>query len=349
MSNLPIEQQEQEVDLVPVFQWIGNGFKRFFRGIGSFFKAIATGFVLFLIFIKNNIILIGVVTTIGLALGIYKSYQGRQTYSAVVRVKPNFDSNSQIISQIKNKRSLIREGAYDRLASELGISREEAETLNDFDIEPFYNDTELLREYDQMSRNSDTMALKETSFDDFKDAMRPEDYEVLEVTINADSKVALQASIDKAIVVEETADIKARKLASRETVKFNIKAITYQLTELDSLISSYQEAIRNNVSTGGNSTNLYMTDQDQASVLQDLFVQKSILLRSLENERIKFYSYDDTIVLLSSSIVKGSMSKKSPNWVYPFIFLGFGLLIALIPVLWRALNTYEQNYRRQRN
>ena len=62
-------REEQEVDLVPVFVWIGNGIKNFFKGIGAFFKAIGHAIILFLVFLQRNIILIGAFLIAGLALG----------------------------------------------------------------------------------------------------------------------------------------------------------------------------------------------------------------------------------------------------------------------------------------
>lgn len=42
MENQPQNNQEQEVDLVPVFVWISNGFKNIFTGVGNLLKGIVT-------------------------------------------------------------------------------------------------------------------------------------------------------------------------------------------------------------------------------------------------------------------------------------------------------------------
>ena len=70
-QNDPQNREEQEVDLVPVFVWIGDGIKGFFRAIGNFFKAIGHAFILFLIFLQKNIILIGAFVVLGIVLGYY--------------------------------------------------------------------------------------------------------------------------------------------------------------------------------------------------------------------------------------------------------------------------------------
>ena len=158
------KQEEQEVDLVPVFVWIGDGIKGFFRAIGNFFKAIGHAIILFLIFLQKNIILVGLFILVGIGLGYYFDSAGKSNYTAQLRVQPNFNSSSQLISNIKYYNSLTGEGDYDRLANALGLSVEEAKKLKSFSIEESYNDTELLAEYDRLARDSDTMALDNFNF-----------------------------------------------------------------------------------------------------------------------------------------------------------------------------------------
>ena len=69
MSKDIDKQHEQEVDLVPVFVWIGNGLKNVFYAIVSLLKAILHFLILFLIFIKKNIILLVVMAILGYFLG----------------------------------------------------------------------------------------------------------------------------------------------------------------------------------------------------------------------------------------------------------------------------------------
>lgn len=336
------KHQEQEVDLVPVFVWIGQGFKNLFDGIANFFKAVIHFFILFLIFIKKNIILLAVLVLIGAGLGYYLDMESKNTFTAAVRVKPYFNSNTQLIANIDYYNSLVLEKDYDKLAEALDIPIIDVESINRFTIEADYNDTELLKEYDAASSAVDSTALVNYSFDGYKKAKREIDYEYYLVTVNGTDRDILQKAAENAIIVRSNTAIKAQRIASIENTKFNILAMTYQLQELDSIISSYQKAIKNTKSNdAGVSTNLYIGDKEASKSITDLFEQKTAILRSLDAARLDKYYFENTVNIVSSYVQKGSIEKQHLKIKLALIFFGLGLLIALIPVVWRFLNNYD--------
>jgi hypothetical protein len=335
-------REEQEVDLVPVFVWIGNGFKNFFNAIGAFFKAIGHGILLFLAFIQANIILIGAFVIVGLALGFYLESSNKSNYAAQLRVAPNFKSATQLISNINFYNSLADEQDYDRLAKELKLSTEQAQQVKSFSIEPSYNDTELLEEYDGLARAADTMALNDFTFEGFKDAKREIDYEFYEITVKARTRSVLEKTIPSVVEVIETPGIKARRLASRETIEFNIESNLYQLQELDSLIVSYQKMIRSQTNSGGN-TNLYLGDQQSSNNLMNLFYRKQSLLEDLEDLREDKYGSESTVNIVSQYIVQGSIKKEYAKLKLLIIFFVLGLLVAAAPSSWKFLKNYPRS------
>jgi hypothetical protein len=335
-------REEQEVDLVPVFVWISKGFKNFFNGIGSFFKAIGHGILLFLAFIQANIILIGVFVIVGLALGFYLDSDSKSNYSAQLRVAPNFKSATQLISNINFYNSLADEQDYGRLAKELELSTDQAQQIKSFSIESSYNDTELLEEYDGLARSVDTMALKDFTFKGFKNAKREIDYEFYEITVKAQTRSVLEIIIPSVINVTETPGIKARRLASRETIEFNMESIIYQLEELDSLIVSYQKMIQSQTYSGGN-TNLYLGDSQSSDNLINLFYRKQSLLGILESLRDNKYGSENTVNIVSQYIVQGSIKKEHTKLKLLIIFFVLGLLVAAASSSWKFLKNYPRS------
>jgi len=333
------KREEQEVDLVPIFVWISNGFKNFFNAIGSFFKAIGHALILFLVFLQRNIILIGAFLLAGLALGYYLDTNLKSNFSAQLRVAPNFGSTAQLISNINYYNSLADEKDYQRLSQELKITTAEAEQLKSFDIEPSYNDTELLKEYDKLARASDTMALDNFTFEGFKKAKREIDYEFYEITAKAEKRSVLEKAIPALLEVKENAAIKAASLAMKESIKFNLESSTYQLRELDSLIVAYQQMIRTNQPNGGN-TNLYMGDQKSSDHLMNLFYQKQSLLKKLEELREEKYESENVVNIVSEYVVRGSIKKEHLKLKLLIGFFILGTLVAAIPSIWRFLKTY---------
>ncbi|AGC76567.1 hypothetical protein LX97_01228 [Nonlabens dokdonensis] len=342
MNNQPDQNQEQEVDLVPVFVWISNGFKNLFNGIGNIFKGIAHFLVLFLIFIKNNIILLGVLFVIGAALGMYLSRESKKNFTAQLRVQPNFESAGQLISNIEYYNSLVDQEDYQTLGQQLKVSTEEASYFVGFEIEPDFNDTELLKEYDYMARRADTIALENYTFEGFKKAKRDIDYQFYKVSVTSKNRAALEKAAPDVVEVKDNPLIKAQRTASIETTGYNIAKREYQLKEIDSLISAYQIAIKDKDSDLSNGTNVFVNGQNGMVDFKNLFQEKSNILFLLETEREKKYQFENTVNIVSYLIKKGSIEKKHLTVTFALVFFGLGLIIALIPILWRFLNTYQK-------
>ncbi|WP_298953463.1 hypothetical protein [uncultured Nonlabens sp.] len=344
MDNQPINNQEQEVDLVPVFVWISNGFKNLFNAIGGFFKGLGHFLILFLIFIKNNIILLGILFVLGAGLGNYLSRQSKKNFTAQLRVQPNFKSAGQLISNVEYYNSLIEEEDFTTLGEELNLTIDEASTLVSFEITADYNDTELLEEYDYMARSADTIALENYTFEGFKLAKRDIDYQFYKIEIAAKSKTALEKAAVPAIEVEDNPLIKAQRIAGRETTAFNISKMEYQLTEIDSLISAYQIAIKDKESSLSRGTNVFVNGENKSATFKNLFTEKAEILISLETEREKKYGYENTVNLVSYFIKKGVIVNKHFTVTFAFVFFGLGLLIALIPLVLKFLNAYQKEH-----
>ncbi|WP_213521071.1 hypothetical protein [Nonlabens sp.] len=342
MDNQPNNNQEQEVDLVPVFVWISNGFKNLFSAISGFFKGIAHFLILFLIFIKNNIILLGILLVIGGGLGMYTSRESKKNFTAQLRVQPNFESAGQLISNLEYYNSLVDQEDFTTLGKELNISTAEASQLKSFEIEADFNDTELLKEYDYMARRADTIALENYTFEGFKEAKRAIDYQFYKVEIVSEERAALEKAASAAVQVEDNPLIKAQRLASKETTAFNLSNMEYQLHELDSLIKAFQVSIKNTDSNTSQATSVFVNGQNKTEVFKELFDEKSRIFFNLENEREKKYSYENTVNIVSYFVKKGVIEKKHLTLTYALIFFGLGLLIALIPVVLRFLNNYQK-------
>lgn len=337
------QNQEQEVDLVPVFVWISNGFKNLFKGIGNLFKGIGHFLILFLIFIKKNLIIVGITSILGIAAGWYLKNQISDLHSAQVLVKPNFKSAAQLISNINYYNSLIEQEDYSRLAAVLKISEDDARTISGMEITPEFNETELLQEYDALARESDTMALDNFTFEGFMAAKRDIDYEFHNVAISATDRNVLENIISQAINVNENSMIKAQRMALKETAEFDLSTKRNQLIEIDSLIAAYESAIKSSDIGTASSTSIHLGDQQPSDVLKDLFNQKRYLLDEMSEIRKDKYIYGQTIHTVSQFITKGTLEKKHYRLKGALVGLGLGLLIALIPVVFRFLNEYEKN------
>ncbi len=337
------QKEDQEIDLFPVLLWISNGIKGFFKAIGSFFLAIGHAIVLFLIFLKKNIILIGVFCLLGLGLGYYLDTNVKTNYMAKMRVSPNFNSTSQLLANIEFYDALTDEEDYQTLAEELDISLAQAKDIVSLSIEPSYNDTELLKEYDELARLTDTMALENLTFESFKNSKRRIDYENYNIFAVAKSRAVIEEVVPKIIRIQENESIKAKRLASIETIDFNIASKKYQMQELDSLIVAYQKMIGSNATATGGQTNLYLTKTESTNQIDNLFKQKQALLYDLELLRDAKYGSENVVNIVSSYVVKGSIVNNYTLLKTVLLFLVVGIFVAFMPALFKFLNSYTAN------
>ncbi|MEN8965669.1 MAG: hypothetical protein ABF250_06750, partial [Polaribacter sp.] len=91
---------EEEVDLGSLFKIIGKGFQNLFNFIGNIFKGIFHFFISILIFLKDNIVKIGIAAFIGFAIGVFIQVKSADKYESQMLVQPNFKSANQLYNNI---------------------------------------------------------------------------------------------------------------------------------------------------------------------------------------------------------------------------------------------------------
>lgn len=342
-ENKP-KHQEKEVELVPIFVWIGRGISGFFNGIGRFFAGLGHFFILFLIFLQRNLILIAGLTVLGAALGWYLNQGSTNAYTTEMRVQPNFNSTEHLTAKVFYYQSLVDEKDIAKLGKELGITSSMAASIKNISIKPYYNDIELLKEYDDFARSSDTMALKHLNFASYKGSKRDFDYEFQIITASGSNTIALNKVMDKLIALEPTTAMIAAKNIGVETTWFKLAALDTQLRGLDSLMVSLNKSVRNssmNQTTPSN--NFYLSEQQESSnVFKSLFEEKNSVLNRIEEAKKDFYNYENMINVVSRYTQKGAIEKERLILKLALIFFLFGIVVAGIPKLWKFLKAYEE-------
>ena len=94
------QTSNEEVDLGNLFKVIGKGFTNLFRGIEKFFKGIFHYLILFLIFLRNNALKLGMATLIGGAGGLVLDITKPKVYSSTMIVEPNFKSCVELLKNL---------------------------------------------------------------------------------------------------------------------------------------------------------------------------------------------------------------------------------------------------------
>src|SRR5690606_7742689 len=179
----------EEIDLIVLFNMIGNAFARFFNFIGSIFKAIFSVIVYALKAIIIHFKIIAVVILIAGILG-YIADQFKPTiYSSKMVVKPYFDSKYQLITNINYYNALIEEKDTNTLSEIFDVDEESAKQIKNFDIElgPETENDKIIQ-YDRFLASLDSIRAQDVAFDDFVDNRSIYSGDLYEISIESEKK-----------------------------------------------------------------------------------------------------------------------------------------------------------------
>ena len=128
------KNNEEEVDLGSLFLIIGKGFTKFFNFIGNIFKGIFNVLITILIFLKSNIIKIGIAALLGGVIGLFLEVKKGDTYESELLVKPNFYSTRQLYDIINYYDNLVQQKDTVGLVESFKIDKLAAASLKEFTI-----------------------------------------------------------------------------------------------------------------------------------------------------------------------------------------------------------------------
>jgi len=119
-QNIP---QNDEVDLGNLFKIIGKGFKNLFNTILGSLKGLFHLLVQLLIFVRNNLLKLGVSMILGAGIGLFLDFSIPKPYYSDMVVEPNFKSTQQLYSNVLFYHELVKQKETDQLASLLNIPK----------------------------------------------------------------------------------------------------------------------------------------------------------------------------------------------------------------------------------
>jgi uncharacterized membrane protein (UPF0136 family) len=175
----------EEVDLGQLFKVIGNGFRNFFNAIGNLFKSLFHYLILVLIFVKKNILFLGLATLLGGIIGYFIDKNNDPFFSSEMIIKTNYGSAKRLNNQKEYINNLIKDEDSVALANYFNIKSTEASQLVSFQVEPFEKQKNLLIDYDYFMVRRDTNYVKEFNFKDFSNRVSDEDLRFQKVTFYA--------------------------------------------------------------------------------------------------------------------------------------------------------------------
>lgn len=117
------EKRNDEIDLIEVFQKLANGAIKLFNSLLNILYQV-------LLFFVRRAILIGIITIIGIGIGITKYKTTPSYYSSTLEAYSNAMTSIDMINYINNITGLFEEGNLTAITEKLGIDLETAESIN---------------------------------------------------------------------------------------------------------------------------------------------------------------------------------------------------------------------------
>jgi len=342
-QNIP---QDGEVDLGSLFKVIGKGFQNLFKSIGQFFKTIFHFLILFLLFLRNNMLKLGIAMFIGATIGLYLDLTQPKLYSSTMIVEPNFKSAQQLYKNINFYHELVKQKDSSLLAQTLKISENEASKLKGFYIEPIKNQNEKYQFFNDFIQDIDTTTIRNIDIKEFKKGFSDYNYNYHQIKVKSFSNIIFEKlSIPIISSIENNPYYKYQKKINDENLHQNERVLVKSLREVDTLRKIYNEVLITEAKKMETGTSITLAQGVKKTEEIELFNQSLELNEELiDNNKEKAETTE--ILNVVSTFSKVGIKERGLQKKWTFV-LGLSLGLAMLTfILFRQLNSYLINYRK---
>ena len=337
---------EEEVDLGSLFVIIGKGFSKFFNFIGDIFKGIFHFLITILIFLRENILKIGIAGFIGLIAGFFLEVKTPKKFESEMLLKPNFESTRQLYNNVNYYNDLVKQKDTVSLQKIFNLDKKTAASLEEFEIEPIITNRDIINAYDNLIESVDTLTIKSYVYEAFENSFTIYDYEVHKLNVTAKENDVFNKLGDVIIssVVNNNYFKRLKKLTN-ENLNRTDSLYRQNLTQIDSLRKVYMEVMIEEAKKTTAGTNIDLGGKNKTTKELELFTTNKVINQDLKNiASQKATEYEVINVLSSFQPIGAEIKGVTKNYAFLLTFLGAGLMVLFL--LLRQLNAYLENYNK---
>ena len=357
----PRTNQEDDVDLDHLFYQTGSVINNFFNWLGRVFIYFGKAFLLFLFFLKRNILWLCVGLIIGMGYGFYKLNKTGASYYSEMTVKTNFNSSRALYGTMDFFNALISNKQTTELSKIFSLSPAEAEGINYFEATPVVSEVitaDLYKErflnlYHNTQVRMDTFWVKTITYRDFKNSLTKYDYPLHEVKVisnNAFIFPRIQQGMVNFISSNKT--LQEVKANGDEVNKQEINLLESSIQSLDTLRNAYYKRLSSGVTASEKGNNLTMLEGDVVMNPPELELYNKVLQLKDELKMVKNQAIHENNILeiyspfASTGRKEGFLKQKIvQNGLY-------GLLVAFIITaligLFKTITRLESKYNKEK-
>ncbi|WP_338732269.1 hypothetical protein [Mangrovimonas cancribranchiae] len=347
-KNLPEHTPSEEIDLIQIFNMIGNLFTKLFHFIGVIFKAIFSVFIYALQAIFKNFKLIAIVMLLAAIVGVVLQRTQKDVYESQMLVKPYFDSKFQLVTNINYYNALIGERDYNQLSELFDITNEDAAKLIEFEINPGpENENDKILQYDKFIKSIDSVRAQDIGFDDFIENRSIYSGDIFEISVRSFKKNIFR-SLEEGFNSTFENYYSKKKMKKRDSlIAIRKEKVLSSLKEIDSLKQVYINVMTEESKSkeGSYSTRDGMSFIQEKTKTKEFELLKEEMklkeeLSDLESQKVEEDVFFDTL-----SSFQDVGAKYSSIWnMYILIFPVIAFVLLCFVYLIRRLTKYVLSY-----
>jgi hypothetical protein len=345
-KNIP----EEEVDLGNLFSSLGRGIRNLLRWIIEILESVFHAIILFLLFLRKHWIKILGSAILGFLIGLALDFTKPKTYVSDMILETNYGSGAQLYKEVNYLEELVHQRNNEALAKVLKISMDDAQSITSIDAKVFEKSRNLRLEYERFLRTSDSIILKQTSYDDFIKRFSEDNFRYHQIRVKSTSNTLFR-KISKELshlvatdYFENIRKIRMDELMSRKLI------LRDNLEQIDSLRVLYKKVALLNAQKEEEKAALTIDSRQLEAVNKDLSLfeltdQIGKQMAWLNDDIIEKASVVNVVSDFAEvGVVDRDFSEK--NSVRLALLFS---LISLLIILLNTLNKYLNRYKTNRN
>ena len=337
---------EEEVDLGSLFKIIGKGFQNLFNFIGNIFKGIFHFFISILIFLKDNIVKIGIAAFIGFAIGVFIQVKSADKYESQMLVQPNFKSANQLYNNISYYNDLVKQKDTANIQKTFKIDKETAASLKKFTIEPIINENDIINSYNDFILDVDTTTVKSYNFEDFKASFSLLDYKIHKINVVSEKNDVFN-KLDEVILssVIKNKYFNRVKELTNENLNRTDSLLRTNLAQIDSLRVVYTKVMLEEAKKQNSGTSIDLGGKMRTTKELELFETNRKINEELEDiVKDKSEKYEVINVISNFQPIGSEIKGVTRNIAFQLSVLGALAIIFILLLI--KVNSYLNNYKK---
>ena len=346
-SGKLVGNKEEDVDISQLFLIIGKGISHLVNGIIHLFRTVFHWFLTFLLFIRLNLKKMLLAAFILGGLGAVYQYGLKDAqYESSMTVEPNYGSSVQLYKNIEFYLNLIKQDDFERLASTLGITKEEAESISWIEAEPYSNENQAILSFKDFVSELDSNSVKLISYKTFSKEQPIESFKYHIVTITSKDKFIFE-KLEKPIInsiINNDYYGKVKSTAYANLISKKV-ALENSMNELDSLRNLYKKVLLAESSKENSGTNIFMSETGNSTKEVDVFDKYMVMNEELIEVNIKLTSEKEVVNVVSGF---NAIGMKVNYWYRNFAVIGFigGFSLMFLLIGFRKLDRELMAYKK---